>query len=336
MKFICEECEKPCILEVGDCYNLTADVLQCVCKNSWYCKWKKYEDGEVAKLPKLTAEVFSRPDCPEWAKYAAVVDCGNGVYFDTKPRLGNISDPWSGFKKWSFIYSPTGEVIQWDASDWRNSLIERPKSLPKLTADVFDRPDCPKWAKIAVVNSNGKAYYGHYKAAEINSSGGWCGLYEERGKWERIGNELFDASDWQNSLIKRPDKLPDWCKPGAWMWYPEKTKTGIYLKITDIADDRVFARNKNEQIAFLFDAFSKNAKQARLRPYDAEEMKALVGKVVCGSEGKLFLVLLYSPNTVYFGKFSHTPEDLTLDIYKFPDGSPCGCLEHLENGDWVK
>ena len=27
---------------------------------------------EIAKLPKLTAEVFDRPDCPEWAQYAVV------------------------------------------------------------------------------------------------------------------------------------------------------------------------------------------------------------------------------------------------------------------------
>ena len=30
------------------------------------------ESLQDKKLPKLTAEVFNRPDCPEWAKYAAV------------------------------------------------------------------------------------------------------------------------------------------------------------------------------------------------------------------------------------------------------------------------
>lgn len=35
--------------------------------------------------------------------------------------------------------------------------------LPKLTAEVFDRPDCPEDAKIAVVNMDGSASWGDFR-----------------------------------------------------------------------------------------------------------------------------------------------------------------------------
>ena len=144
-------------------------------------------------------------------------------------------------------------------------------TLPKLTAEVFDRPDCPKWAKIAVVNRNGKAYYGGYKDARINCSGGWCGLYEEQGKWERIGNDLFDASDWQNSLIERPAKLPDWCKVGEWVYL----SNAKYYKIEKVDSYGIILAGG---IVIKTDDIHAEAVSARLRPYNAEEMKGMGGE----------------------------------------------------------
>jgi len=40
---------------------------------------------DCSQLPKLTAEVFNRPDCPEWAKYAAVDYTENAYYYNDKP-----------------------------------------------------------------------------------------------------------------------------------------------------------------------------------------------------------------------------------------------------------
>lgn len=40
---------------------------------------------------KLTQEVFTRPDCPKWAKYAAVDFNGTAFWFEEKPNLGGYA-----------------------------------------------------------------------------------------------------------------------------------------------------------------------------------------------------------------------------------------------------
>ena len=71
MKFICNGCRtgNPCILDVGDDSSVTLDSLRCALTDDHWCDWRKYEDGEVAKLQKLTEEVFDRHDCPESAVF---------------------------------------------------------------------------------------------------------------------------------------------------------------------------------------------------------------------------------------------------------------------------
>lgn len=43
-----------------------------------------------AKLPKLTVDVFNRPDCPPWVKWATVDNEGHVWGFASKPCL--VSD----------------------------------------------------------------------------------------------------------------------------------------------------------------------------------------------------------------------------------------------------
>ena len=85
---------------------------------------------ECNQLPKLTTEVFNRPDCLAWAKYAAVAMGGNVIYFSNKPYPDDIAGVWHGAKKWAFISSETGGTLKCNASDWKDSLIERPAVLP--------------------------------------------------------------------------------------------------------------------------------------------------------------------------------------------------------------
>ena len=195
--------------------------------------------------------------------------------------------------------------------------------LPKLTAEVFDREDCPEWANWAAVDSCGDAYYYNEKPQTNSRTWGNPVLCE----FDYI--DKFDATDWQNSLIERHAKLPDWCKVGEWVW---DIHTKEYVKVTSVDDNEV-SFNGGFYGAVTPGSFAVEYKQARLRPYRAEEMKALVGKVIYTSEAKAFMVISYAGGEVLFGKFLHTAEDLALDIYKFPDGKPCGVLEHLEDGE---
>ena len=74
--------------------------------------------------------------------------------------------------------------------------------LPKLTADIFNRSDCPEWAKWAAVDRSGECFV--YSRKPIEREDVWC---YERGNFCYIGD--YDASDWRNSLIKRPISYTD-------------------------------------------------------------------------------------------------------------------------------
>lgn len=80
-------------------------------------------------FPKLTAEAFDRPDCPEWAKWVAVDRDRKACFYSRKPKCDNMLQMWlpGGIA----VEFKTIRGIKFAASDWQNSLIERPeKSLP--------------------------------------------------------------------------------------------------------------------------------------------------------------------------------------------------------------
>lgn len=195
------------------------------------------------------------------------------------------------------------------------------KELPKLTTEVFDRPDCPEWAKYAAVDKDGRGFYYHNKPRKNDYN--W-GLSDVVG-CKLIDN--FDPSHWQNSLIERPAKthLPDWCKVGEWV-YQRLNKKYIQIGNLDMA-----------HLAML-EADIKNGAtvQACKRPFNDKEMKALVGKVI-EDEDEVNLVSCFHKDT---GKIetdyeSYDAESLKNSTFTI-DGKPCYKLEHLENGEWVE
>lgn len=123
--------------------------------------------------------------------------------------------------------------------------------------------------------------------------------------------------------------FPEWCKVGEWVYSPcgcDPDK-GTYFKITQIDDVCIIGENDVCHV--------DNVVRARLRPYNPEEMKALIGKVIVENmSGDIGWVIGYCHRneTVYAGKNSFTA-DLLLSDFTI-DGSPCGVLEHLENGEW--
>lgn len=263
MKFICYGCEEfhndPCILDVGEEQYVSGEQMRCPFNNAerdrHYCKWEKYDDSkvanlqpEVAKLQKLTDEVFNRPDCPEWANYAAVDKDGTARFHADEPIVPTMLD---------------GE---WWCSIGNDSLID--------------------------------------------------------GK--------FDATDWQNSLIERPTaKLPDWCKVGEWCYCLDDDGKCKYFKITKIKDNYIYGED--------WDIDYHHIRQARLRPYNAGEMRGLVGKVI-ERNSSAYLVYSFAHDdleTTVSIEGKYLSENTLLKDFTI-DGKPCGVLEHLENGEWVK
>ena len=206
--------------------------------------------------------------------------------------------------------------------------------LPKLTTAVFDRPDCPKWAKYAAVDQDGMACYFANKPTISQRATWWSKNQKSKpvSLWYK-----FDASDWQNSWIKRPSKLPDWCKVGEWIY---SRHTNSYDKITAIEDDCYYCVKTENKCHYTIGYIKEDIVPARLRPYNAEEMKALVGKVVTRKNDNAFLVTAYTPrleenlSAVDIDNMWVRPGDV-LEDYTI-DNAPCGVLEHLENGEWVQ
>lgn len=204
------------------------------------------------------------------------------------------------------------------------------KPLPKLTAEVFDRADCPEWAKYAVVNMHGTGFF--YENEPSYGTENYKGLwYVDTGRTRVMQDIIFDSTDWQNSLVERPAKLPDWCKVGEWVYI---TAFNTYFKVDKVDGSFI---DGTDFCGSDFSIAIEDVRQARLRPYNADEMKALVGKSITLSDGAVYLCTawLAQDNVIVLGSTLWNSEDLIKDGYTI-DGKPCGRLEHLENGEWVQ
>jgi hypothetical protein len=201
--------------------------------------------------------------------------------------------------------------------------------LPKLTAEVFNRPDCPEWAKYAAVDKSGVAFF--YENKPIFT--GTC--YQSIiGATKIIDSSIkWDITNSQNILIERPATLPDWCKVGEWCYCLDDNGNGKYFKITKIKDNYIYGEDWNIDYHHI--------RQARLRPYNEDELLSLVGKVVSYPDKSRYFIIScadFCTNTphIYFGETWHTAEEICNPSLYQLNGKPCGKLEHLENGVWLK
>lgn len=203
--------------------------------------------------------------------------------------------------------------------------------LPKLTAEVFDRPDCPEWAKYAAVDVAGLAYWYQYFPVTDERSGVWKVWKNKR----QLIDGFFDRSDWQNSLIERPAKLPEWVEIGGYVY---DARNG-YGKIVSGSVKSCYIEFDGGAGDFVPEAFAE-LKQARLRPYNADEMKALVGEKVTNKEGNIYLCTAFIKETYTCNAAVDIDSWVTagglLEYGYVIDGKPCGVFEHLEDGEWVK
>lgn len=323
--------------ERGNCFRTEAEA-QAAAEKVRELLLSLHEEQPVTddcnQLPKLTVDVFSLHTCPEWARHAAVDSDGEARYHELKP----IATEYWWFSSGDIKCADYGKF---DASDWQNSLVERPVKLPKLTTEIFDLPHFPKTADYAVVTKDGGiTAYTHkpYINEEIPCWGfnrGCCFTVETAG--------AYDSSDWQNSLIERPvkeDKLPDWCKVGEFVYDPNSK---VYFKIKSINNESIVLQDpyNEDVVSNLYIEFfiAQNPTQAHLRPYNTKEMKALVGRTVAPDYGAVFLVTKFVDTDeggevcidgIYYNN------DRLLNGFTI-DGNPCGKLEHLnEKGEWVE
>lgn len=147
---------------------------------------------------------------------------------------------------------------------------------------------------------------------------------------------------WRRVEDQKP-KLPEWCKVGAWVWFSGAKDIGYepgYLKITDVGYNGMENVIDAEGDGIISMPLSV-VKQARLRPWNDDELKSKVGEVFEMGNGDLTLCLGYQRDrgALYFagkGPFAYPAKTLAESDWKL-DGLPCGVLEHTnDQGEWVK
>lgn len=189
--------------------------------------------------------------------------------------------------------------------------LENIEQLPKLTAEVFDHPDCPAWATAAVVSSCGTGY--------------WVDGDFETGHKEIPGQ--FDFSNWKNSQINRPAKLPEWCKVGEWVW---NSRNG-FGKIVEIVQEARGAMPKVEFQGGCGPQRVSELKPARVRPWTFEEAPKAVKVIIGGVKQMIYLCSEVSggPSCNYYAMNDRdllNCEWLAKNATQL-NGKPCGTLE---------
>lgn len=200
---------------------------------------------------------------------------------------------------------------------------------PKLTVEVFDREDCPTWARYAAVNANGKVALFSDDPSRRDSQWGVT-YYSSSVHTVILDDVMYDASDWKNSLIERPKKckrLPDWVYVGS--LYYDTTNHGF----RNFTDTELEDTDGLKQL-IEFGVY----RNARCEVLEADEIEALIGKVLQHTNGDKALVCSYNKkaNLVYMGHYTVTPEELLC--YWTLDGKRCGKMFYWSSssGTWIK
>lgn len=85
----------------------------------------------------LTEKVFDLKECPDWAQYAAVDEDGTAYFYMRPPSLSGHRYTCTDDKSYC-IRIGTGYSL-FDATDWWNSLIERPKKVLEVTMSNIEK-----------------------------------------------------------------------------------------------------------------------------------------------------------------------------------------------------
>ena len=148
-------------------------------------------------------------------------------------------------------------------------------------------------------------------------------LYGNKGRtadWREVEDEPIAKVPTWGAWTK---ELPDWCKIGA-LAYGD----GRYGKITGInrTDGKIDIGETGHFIPV------EDCAEARIRPYNSDEMRELVGKVIeTKRDSGLITGYRGVENKVFVGLNNrYTAEELLAMNATFSDGSPCGVLEHFD------
>lgn len=123
-------------------------------------------------------------------------------------------------------------------------------------------------------------------------------------------------------------------KEGDWVFIDDEARGSHYLKVTGVRGGLVLLSNEDIYATYEEQRFLREAKPARLRPYNASELEALVGINVLVDSRCLITVTGYcrEQGTVLLDGL--WKDGAYLLEHCLLNGRPCGVFEHPENGEW--
>lgn len=150
----------------------------------------------------------------------------------------------------------------------------------------------------------------------------WCPYGKRRANWQAVKED------------KEIKGLPEWVKECAIGYDNEQER---YFEVTNVSENGVDIEFPIGICATLSYSDMQNCSEARKRPFNAEEMRGLIGKVI-RADFVYYLVhtyLEYKGGKVLIGNENHYNADGLMGFTV--DGKPCYVLEHKnEKGEWVE
>lgn len=91
--------------------------------------------------------------------------------------------------------------------DTKEVTVTRTEKRYVLNEKVFELDGCPDWAQYAAVDEDGKAYWYNHGPKPSRVGSHW--VEYDRLRLIEDGDKavIFDPTDWQHSLIRRPQKV---------------------------------------------------------------------------------------------------------------------------------
>jgi hypothetical protein len=134
----------------------------------------------------------------------------------------------------------------------------------------------------------------------------------------------------------KSSQLPDWCKVGEWVYNVEKKQ---YQTIS-LINGTVTCKNIDSEgcTQYGYGAFMGDCVEARKRPFNAEEMQGLVGKVI-ETKNQIAIVIGYikNSNRILLGNDNFLSAEQLINLEATSNCKPCYVLEHKnEKGEWVE
>lgn len=210
-----------------------------------------------------------------------------------------------------------------------NTLTTTSIKLPNKLTRVFEFDNCPEWALYAAIQKDGNMVL-FAKKPELSVMFNSLQWWTVNSRFMTYAKKL-DTSWWKHSLVKRYPELPDWCTCGEWVY----TCNADYRKVESIIDGIVhLSGGLNIPVGDIHNELVC----ARLRPFNSDEMKEMVGKIIDINQHKLIVHRFdVSKKTLQIGNYIDVRANDLLEREEWHiNGKPCGVFEHLENGEWVQ